>query len=178
MLQTFTIIGLSPNGDSVAESVEAHSAAEAELALSESFESIACVLEGKVAIGDEAVYDEERLWSVFGFYTDNHQRYGATVHARSAREAEVRAHEGLNDEYSHSLDTPLEIYVCGAVLGEQMAADTYAGDEGWANAWYAASMLQEEAEAEALEQATRPLPEIGTRSRQSGLAERVRTSIA
>lgn len=172
VLQTFTIIGLSTSGDSLAHTVEAHSAAEAELAVGDDFEYVACVLEGQVSIEHEEIYPDEREWSVFSFYIDNEQRHGTTVQAKSAREAEVCANEALNEDYDAAMDTPLELCVCGVVLGQQMVADLYAGDEGWARSEYAQAMLREEAEAEALEQATKTLPEIGARSRQSGLAQR------
>lgn len=173
MLQTFTIIGISPQGSRHTEIVEAHSAAEAELLAGEQFRYIACVLEGSVAVDPLGRSREEREWSVFSFYTDNEQRHGTTVQARSALEAEARAHEALKEDYDGVSDTPLELCVCGVVLGQQMVADVYAGDEGWASADYAHESLREEAESEALELATRPLPEIGVRSRESSLAERL-----
>jgi hypothetical protein len=173
VLQTYTIIGISVTGSRHNEVIEAHSAAEAELGVSEGFEYIACVLEGAVTVDPADVYDEERDWSVFSFYTDNEQRHGTTVQARSAQEAEVRAHEALNEDLDPEMDEALEICVCGVTLGEQMVVDLYAGDEGWANADLAVELLREEAEEEALKLATRPLPEIGARSRQSGLSERL-----
>lgn len=171
VLQTYTVIGIGLTGSRLAEAVEAHSAADAELATNHNFEYVASVLEGAVVVDPNDVYTEDREWSVFAFYADNDQRYGPTVFARSADQATVAAYEQMRPEDPE--DEELEICVCGVALGQQMSADVYAGDEGWARAEYAFEELQEEAEREAGEVATRKLPEIGVRSRQSGLAERV-----